>query len=164
MTSNATVITTLICYKLVLLGIGVGGLVVGSELLVEGAVAIARTAGVSEAVIGLTLVAIGTSLPELATSIVAGIRRHPEVALGNVLGSNLFNILAVLSALSITIPFTVAAELIMLDIWVMVGATLLLVPIMATRWSIGRLEGTLFLVLYTGYIAWQFYRMPVGAA
>lgn len=149
---------------LVLVAIGVGGLAVGSELLVGGAVSIARAAGVSEAVIGLTLVAIGTSLPELATSIVAGIRHHSEVALGNVLGSNLFNILAVLSALSITIPFTVAAELIMVDIWVMVGATLLLIPIMATKWRIGRLEGGFFLALYCGYIAWQFYRMPVGVS
>lgn len=149
---------------LVLVGIGVGGLAFGSELLVGGAVSIARAAGVSEAVIGLTLVAIGTSLPELATSIVAGIRRHSEVALGNVLGSNLFNILAVLSALSITIPFTVAAELIALDIWVMVGATLLLIPIMATKWRIGRLEGSFFLALYVGYIAWQFYRMPIGVS
>jgi len=149
---------------LALVGIGVGGLAVGSELLVKGAVSIARAAGVSEAVIGLTLVAIGTSLPELATSIVAGIRHHSEVALGNVLGSNLFNILAVLAALSITIPFTVAAELIMVDIWVMVGATVLLIPIMATKWRIGRFEGGFFLVLYGSYIAWQFYRMPVGAS
>ena len=147
---------------LLLVGGGVIGLVIGSELLVGGAAAIARAAGVSDAVIGLTLVAVGTSLPELATSIVASMRHHSEVALGNVLGSNLFNILGVLAALAITTPFSVAPEMLQVDIWVMAAAALLLVPIMMTGWRVGRLEGTAFLLLYGAYVAWQFYRMPVA--
>lgn len=144
---------------LVMVVIGVGALVLGSELLVDGAVVVARAAGVSEAVIGLTLVAVGTSLPELATAIVAGIRHHSEVAVGNVLGSNLFNILAVLSALTFATPFTVPAQVLMLDLWVMTGATLLLFPVLMTGWRVGRGEGAFFLMLYVGYIAWQFQRM-----
>lgn len=142
-----------------LVAIGVAGLVGGSELLIDGAVFIAVKAGVSEAIIGLTLVAIGTSLPELATAIVAGIRRHSEVALGNVLGSNLFNILGVLAALSLTLPFSVPDELRQVDIWVMAGATLLLIPVLISGYRIGRLEGAFFLLLYVGYIGWQFRRM-----
>ncbi len=140
--------------------IGVGGLVLGSELLVDGAVVIARSAGVSDAVIGLTLVAVGTSLPELATAIVAGMRHHTEVALGNVLGSNLFNILAVLAALTFTLPFEVAPELMRIDIWIMLAVSALLLPLMITDWRIGRIEGAAFLLLYCCYIAWQFNRMP----
>ena len=147
---------------LVFVVIGVATLVLGSELLIRGSVDIARAIGVSEAVIGLTLVAIGTSLPELATAIVAGLRHHTEVALGNVLGSNLFNILAVLSALTFTLPFEVAAEMMAFDIWVMVGVSVLLLPVMLTGWRIGRLEGALFLLLYVGYIGWLFQRMPAA--
>ena len=147
---------------LVFVVIGVATLVLGSELLIRGSVDIARAIGVSEAVIGLTLVAIGTSLPELATAIVAGLRHHTEVALGNVLGSNLFNILAVLPALTFTLPFEVAAEMMAFDIWVMVGVSVLLVPVMLTGWRIGRLEGALFLLLYAGYIGWLFQRIPAA--
>ncbi len=146
---------------LLFLALGVVGMVVGSELLVDGSVTIARSIGVSEAVIGLTLVAVGTSLPELATAIVAGIRRHPEVALGNVLGSNLFNILGVLAVLALTLPFEVPAQLMRVDIWIMAGVSLLLLPVMLTGWRIGRIEGVVFLLLYGGYIAWQFQRMSM---
>ncbi len=145
---------------LLFLAIGVGCLVLGSELLVDGAVVIARSSGVSDAVIGLTLVAVGTSLPELATAIVAGMRHHTEVALGNVLGSNLFNILAVLAALTFALPFEVAPQLMQIDIWIMLAVSALLLPLMISDWRIGRLEGAAFLLLYAGYIAWQFYRMP----
>ncbi len=148
---------------LLFLAIGVGCLVLGSELLVDGAVVIARSAGVSDAVIGLTLVAVGTSLPELATAIVAGMRRHTEVALGNVLGSNLFNILAVLAALTFALPFEVAPELMRIDVWIMLAVSALLLPLMITDWRIGRMEGAAFLLLYAGYIGWQFNRMPAMA-
>lgn len=146
---------------LLLVAVGVVGLGVGSELLIHGALQIARAAMVSEAVIGLTLVAVGTSLPELATSIVASMRRHSEVALGNVVGSNLFNLLAVLGALALATPFQVPHQLLGLDVWVMAGSSLLLVPIMLTSWRIGRVEGSFFLLLYALYIGWQFHRMPV---
>jgi cation:H+ antiporter len=139
-----------------LVAAGAAGLVVGSDQLVAGAVQIARAAGLSETVIGLTLIAIGTSLPELATAIVAARHRHADVALGNALGSNIFNLLLVLGALVLTTPIHLAPEVLRFDIWVMAAATVALVPIMLSGWRIGRLEGTLFLGLYAGYIWIQF--------
>jgi cation:H+ antiporter len=133
--------------------LGVLALVLGSHWLIDGAIAIARAIGISEAVIGLTMVAVGTSLPELATAIVAGLRRHPEIALGNVLGSNLFNLLGVLAAMALVTPFRVSSELLGLHVWVMVGASLILLPVMFTGWRIGRREGAAFLVAYAVYIA-----------
>jgi cation:H+ antiporter len=145
-----------------LLVLGVGALALGSHWLVEGAVAIARFIGVSEAVIGLTMVAVGTSLPELATAIVAGIRRHSEIALGNVLGSNLFNILAILASLALVTPFEVAPQLLRLDVWVMAVTSILLLPVMFTGWRIGRREGAAFLIAYFAYVAVLY--GPVAAA
>ena len=141
---------------------GVGALVGGSHLLIEGAVDIARWVGVTEAVIGLTLVAVGTSLPELATAIVAGMRRHSEIALGNVLGSNLFNLLLVLGVLALIIPFQVAPEMLHFDIWVMLGAVVVLLPVMMTGWRIGRREGAVFLIAYGIYVAMKYEPAVVG--
>lgn len=141
---------------------GVGALVGGSLLLIEGAVDIATRVGVSDAVIGLTLVAVGTSLPELATAIVAGLRHHSEIALGNVLGSNLFNLLLVLGVLGLIIPFQVAPEMLSFDIWVMVGAVVVLLPVMMTGWRIGRREGAVFLLAYGVYVAMKFQPAVVG--
>jgi cation:H+ antiporter len=141
---------------------GVGALVGGSLLLIEGAVDIATRVGVSDAVIGLTLVAVGTSLPELATAIVAGLRHHSEIALGNVLGSNLFNLLLVLGVLGLIIPFQVAPEMLNFDIWVMVGAVVVLLPVMMTGWRIGRREGAVFLLAYGVYVAMKFQPAVVG--
>jgi cation:H+ antiporter len=139
-----------------LIAVGIAGLILGSNLLVDGAVDIARGLGISEAVIGLTLVAFGTSLPELATAIVAGFRGHTEVALGNVLGSNIFNILLIIGALAILTPVAVSPEILGFDIWIMVGVTLLVLPVMITSKRIGRWEGLGFLVLYAGFIFMQF--------
>ena len=141
---------------LVAVAAGAGGLVLGSELLVEGAVTIARAAGISESVIGLTLIALGTSLPELATAITAARHRHADLALGNALGSNIFNILLVLGVLVLIAPVQLAAEVLRFDLWVMVGVTVLLIPVMLSGWRISRLEGGLFLALYAAYIAIQF--------
>ncbi len=140
---------------------GIAGLVTGSKFLVDGSVEIAKAAGVSDAVIGLTLVAVGTSLPELATAVVAGIRRHSEVALGNVLGSNLFNILGIMGVLAITTPFEVGAQMLRFDVWIMAAVMALLLPIMMSSWRIGRLEGLFFLVIYAGYIGLIYFRNPV---
>ena len=137
---------------------GVALLVVGSKLLVEGAVDLARIAGVSEAAIGLTLVAIGTSLPELATAIVASYRRHPEIVLGNVIGSNLFNVMAIIPAMALTAPVVVAVEFIQFDVWVMAGVTVLCLVFMVTDWRFSRREGILFLVCYGAYMALLFAR------
>lgn len=140
---------------LTLMALGLAGLVGGSELLIMGAVDLARAAGVSETVIGITLVAIGTSLPELATAIVAGLRGHTDVALGNVVGSNSFNILLIVGTLAILTPFSVADEVISFDIWAMAAASFALLPIMFLTRRIGRMEGGVFLALYIAFIAYQ---------
>ncbi len=135
---------------------GVIALAAGSELLVRGALQIARAAGVSETVIGLTLVAFGTSLPELATAIVAALRGHTEVALGNVVGSNIFNILLILGSLFVVTPVVVSPEILNFDIWVLAGATLIAVPVMLIGKRIGRIEGAIFVALYAAFIWVQF--------
>lgn len=157
-------LNTSVPLSLALVVAGVGLLVVGSKLLVDGAVDLARAAGVSEAVIGLTLVAVGTSLPELATAVVASFRRHPEVALGNVLGSNLFNIMAIIPALALTTPTAVTPEILDFDIWFMAAVTVIAFLAMTTGWRIGRGEAAVFLVAYAGYIAMLFHngQLPAG--
>lgn len=150
-------------WTLLFVAAGVGLLVVGSKLLVEGAVDLARIAGLSEAVIGLSLVAIGTSLPELATAVVASYRRHPEIVLGNVIGSNLFNLLAIIPAMAITAPIAVGAQFLRFDIWVMAGVTLLCIVFMVTDWRFSRREGAVFLVGYGGYMAFLFAREQAGS-
>ena len=106
-----------------ILTVGLVAIMGGANLLVDGAVVIARSAGVSEAVIGLTLVAIGTSLPELAAGIIAAYRNHTDVALGNVLGSNLFNILSILGTTTLVTPISINPEIID-DLWIMLGVAL----------------------------------------
>lgn len=134
---------------------GLAGLIFGSDLLVQGGIAIARTYGVSEAVIGLTLIAVGTSLPELAASVVAGVRGHGDVAVGNVLGSNLFNMLLVGGLVATVTPLHVEDEIIAFDIWVMLAATVLFLPILLGL-RLGRSIGVGFIILYGVYIAAQF--------
>lgn len=132
------------------------GLVVGSELLIDGAVSIAKAVGVSDAVIGLTLVAFGTSLPELATAVVAALRRHADVAIGNIIGSNIFNVLGILGVLALVTPFQFTQELLVFDIWVMLGATLLLMAVLASGRAIGRGTALVFLAIYGIFIFVQF--------
>lgn len=149
---------------LAMVAAGLIGIVVGAELLVRGAADIARTLGVSDAVIGLTLIAIGTSLPELATVIMASWRNHGDVALGNVLGSNIFNVLAIAGGVSVISPIAVPAEIARFDIWVMLGASLLLLPLMISDHRISRREGLLLLALYAGYLGWQIVHAFAAAA
>lgn len=134
------------------LGVGLAALVVGSRMLVTGAGDIARTFGMPEAVIGLTLVALGTSLPELATSMVAAIRGHADVAVGNVLGSNLFNVLAIVAITALVSPLPVSEAIASFDMWVMLGSSALLVPLLLVRGRVGRPAGGVFLVAYVVYI------------
>ncbi len=136
---------------------GLFGVIYGADLLVEGGVAIARLLGVSEEVIGLTLVAFGTSLPELAASVVAAWHKHTDLALGNVVGSNLFNILGVIGTVSIVSPLPVPDQILSFDMWVMLGATVLLLPFLMTGWRLSRAEAAVFLVGYIAYIAFQFH-------
>lgn len=134
------------------LALGLVGLPLGATLLVDGATQIARAFGVSEAVIGLTLVAAGTSLPELATTVMAAIRRHADVALGNVIGSNLFNLLGIMGVAVLVGPVPVDRGFLTLDLWVMLGATLLLVPFVFLRRDVTRAWGAGLVALYVGYI------------
>jgi cation:H+ antiporter len=127
-------------------------LVIGARLLVEGATFIARGAGVREAVIGLTVVAVGTSLPELATSVLASTRGEGDIAIGNVVGSNLFNILGILGVAALVRPL-VGTGMSVLDLGVMMGATVVLLPLAWTGFRIGRLEGILLLTGYATYLA-----------
>ncbi len=132
---------------------GLAALLAGAELVVRGGVAAARLFGVSEAVIGLTVVALGTSLPELVVSVVAAYRGHPDVALGNVVGSNLFNVLGVIGVVAVITPVTVEARVINFDLWIMIGATLLLLPfMMGGLRQIGRAPALAFLIMYIAYI------------
>ncbi len=129
-------------------------LVLGAHWLVEGAVAFARHFGVSELIIGLTIVAVGTSLPEVATSIVAALRGERDIAVGNVVGSNIFNILAIAGIASMVTPggLAVAPALIHFDIPVMIAVALACLPIFASGHLIARWEGALFLGYYAAYV------------
>ena len=131
---------------------GLVGLFLGGELIVNNAVTLASGLGVSEAVIGLTIVAIGTSLPEIATVVIGSLRGHSEVALGNVLGSNVFNLFAVGGAAALAGPVTVEPQLLAFDIWVMLAATLALVVYVLRRQPIGRKTGA---VLVLGYVLYM---------
>ncbi len=138
------------------LGLVIGGLalvVLGGRLLVEGAVDLARGFGISETVIGLTIVAVGTSTPELATSIVAALRKHADVALGNILGSNIYNILGIGGVTALIAPTAVPPEIIRFDNLVMVGVSILVVAVAATGLRIGRREGALLVSAYAVYVA-----------
>lgn len=139
--------------------VGLAGLTGGATLLVDGAEGIARSAGVPDYIIGLTILAIGTSLPELVASIVAALRGHGDVAIANVLGSNMFNVLGILGATSLVTTLPFAPEIRTIDLWVMAGSTVVLIPILITGWRIVRSEGLLLLAGYAGYIASIAYRL-----
>lgn len=131
--------------------IGLAILVAGSKAFVHGAVDIARSFGVSEAVIGLTIVAAGTSLPELAASLVAAYRKHAEMAIGNIIGSNIFNILGILGLAGLVSPLK-APGIMPLDLWTMLGLAAVMIPILWTGSRIGRLEGLVLIAAYGGYL------------
>lgn len=131
---------------------GMAGLALGADLLVVGSIELARAYGISEALIGLTLIALGTSLPELVTSIIAAVRGHCDVAVGNVIGSNIFNLLGIVGVSSIVGDIPVPKSFLQIDLWVMLGASLLLVPFVRLRSQIGKLAGFVMVALYAGYI------------
>lgn len=132
--------------------LGLIGLPLGADLLVDSATSIARSIGVSETVIGLTLVAVGTSLPELATTVMAAIRKQADVAIGNVIGSNMFNLLGIIGVASLVGPIPVEPSMLRFDMWVMLAASLLLAPFVFKGWYMGRVWGAAFCVLYALYV------------
>lgn len=139
-----------------LVAAGLGGLVLGAQLFVDNAVAIARQLEVSEAIIGLTIVAAGTSLPELATSVVAALRKETDVAVGNIVGSNLFNVLAIGGAAGLVRPIAVG-QINWLDFGFMLGCSVILLPLMRTGFRLSRWEGAVLLACYAVYL---FLRWP----
>lgn len=140
--------------SVLLLAGGIVAVVAGAKLLVTGAISVAEGFGISDAVIGLTVVAVGTSLPELAASVAAAVKRQGDIALGNVIGSNIFNSLGILGATAIIRPIDVPDSILHSDVWIMLGAAVLLVIVAATGRRVGRMEGAVLLALYAGYTGW----------
>ena len=140
-----------------LIAVGLVGLVVGSNWLVDASVAFAKSLGVSDLVIGLTIVSIGTSLPEVATSVVAALKGERDIAVGNVVGSNTFNIFCVLGLSGLfagSSGLPLAPSLLAFDIWVMLAAALACVPVFLTGREIARWEGGVFIAYYVAYVAY----------
>lgn len=132
-----------------------GGLaltILGARALVDAAITVARDFGISEATIGLTIVAVGTSLPELVTSFVAAIRKQGDIAFGNVVGSNIYNILGILGVTGLIAPIPIPGQIAAVDIWVMLGATALMFAVAITGWRITRPEGAGLLAIYVVYV------------
>jgi cation:H+ antiporter len=132
---------------------GLALLVLGGHLLVEGAVGMARTFGMSERVIGLTIVAVGTSLPELATSLIAAVRGHSDIAVGNVLGSNIFNVLLILGASAITGSIDASVSAVALDLGVLGAMTVVAAIVIRTRQRVSRPEAVVLLLGYVAFLS-----------
>ena len=132
--------------------LGLGALVYGADLLVGSASTLARTFGISEAMIGLSIVAVGTSLPELATSLTAALRGQRDIAIGNIIGSNIFNLLFILGLTAVISPIPVAARFLPVDTPVVLLATLFLGALVALKGQINRPTGAIMLLSYLGYI------------
>lgn len=131
---------------------GTFGLYIGSELLVVNAVKISRELGVSERIIGITIVAIGTSLPELITSIIAALSKRTDLALGNILGSNIMNILAIIGITAIIKPISISQEFLDSDYLWMIGITLILYPLIKRKMRLSKVEGAILLISYGTYL------------
>lgn len=142
---------------------GIGVTVYGAGLLVGGAVDLARSMGVSDTVVGLTIVAVGTSMPELVTSVIAALKKEGDVALGNVVGSNLYNLLGILGLTAVVKPIPVPAQLLGVDVWVLAAATALLVLCALRNMRISRGEGLLLVGGYGAYMAWLLWNAGVLA-
>jgi cation:H+ antiporter len=132
---------------------GLGGLISGGHLLVNGAVGVARVAGLSDQVIGLTIVAVGTSLPELATSVIAAIRGHGDIAVGNVVGSNIFNVLLILGTSGLVGSIQAPLASIGVELVALAAMTLIAAVAMTTRRTVGRLEATVMLLGYVAFLS-----------
>lgn len=139
---------------------GLALLIAGSRVLLLGAVALARDLGVSEAVIGLTLVAVGTSLPELAVSLIATIRRQVEMAVGNILGSNLFNLLGILGVSSLLQELPLPHRMLVFDQWVLLACSVAVLIMLWTGRRLSRIEGAIFLLAYLVYLFITFRVFP----
>ena len=135
---------------------GMIGIAIGAKLMVDSGVQIARFIGVSEAIIGLSILAIGTSLPELVTSVVAMLHKESEMSLGNILGSNILNITLVLGCVSIIRPIDVSARLFRIDGWIMLGYAIILFPLLRTQYKLSKKEGGFLLTTYIIYLVYLY--------
>ncbi len=158
--SGETYTPTTLKAEIWLIMTGLVAMIAGSKLLLHGSVAIAKSAGISDEVIGLTLIAAGTSLPELATSIVAALRGQSDIAIGNVVGSNIFNILGILGLAGMILPLDVSQHMVTIDCPYMFVVCLACLPIMRTGFSITRFEGVLLLASYVFY-TWILFQNPL---
>ena len=140
--------------SLLWIALGLGMLILGADWLVRGATTMAQNAGISDAVIGLTLVAVGTSLPELTVSVIAGFKRQGDIALGNVLGSNLFNILGILGISAITQPLIITSDMAHMSIPVMLCVSAVLCALVLFTQRIGRVVASMAILSYCLYAAW----------
>lgn len=139
-------------FSLLWIAVGFLALLFGAQFLVEGSVSVARDFGVSEAFIGLTIVAIGTSLPELATSLIAAFRRQSDIAIGNILGSNIFNVLGILGVTAVISPIPIAARFLTFDLPIMLAVSFVLAGLLLARPQIGRGVGAVMLLSYAIYV------------
>jgi len=136
-------------------GVGIGGVVLGAFWIVEGAVFIAEKVGISQAIIGLTLVAFGTSIPELGATIVAARHDESDITLGNIVGSNIFNVLLILGVALLLVPIDVT-DVIIPSMIIMVGAAAVLIPMMWSNFQLSRREGVILLSFYGAYLVFLF--------
>ncbi|AIF42224.1 MULTISPECIES: calcium/sodium antiporter [Virgibacillus] len=137
--------------------LGIVGIIIGGDMVVSNGTTIAYSLGMSETLVGLTIIAVGTSLPELVTSITAAMKKESEIALGNIVGSNIFNILFVLGASSAITPLPVNNK-VFIDITVMIVLTLLLLLFSRTSYKIGKVEGSVLVIIYVVYLAYIIFR------
>lgn len=142
--------------QLVLIAVGLGMLVLGSNWLVDASIALAQAIGVSDVVIGLTIVAAGTSMPEVATSVMAAVRKERDIAIGNVVGSNIFNILGCLGLAGVvsSTGLPLAAPVLNFDLWVMLAVAFACLPVFITGRTIARWEGAVFVFYYIAYVTY----------
>lgn len=145
-----------IAWAFLLIILGILLLTKGADFLIEGAVQIANHFGVPEKIIGLTLVALGTSLPEMASCLVAAFRKETDIILGNIIGSNIFNILGIIGTTAVVCPFEIHLNNILVDLCVMMFVTLLLFPFLYTGLRLGRKEGGFLLIYYIVYIGYLY--------
>lgn len=138
--------------SIVFLIVGIAGLAQGADWFVEGAVRIAEKLGVSQQLIGVTVVALGTSLPELVTSLMAALRKQSDISIGNLIGSNVFNILGIIGVSAMVLPIRVDLSTFSLDIWAMLLIGLLLFPMMRLGRDLGRWQGLILVASYVGYV------------
>lgn len=131
---------------------GFAALTLGADTMVGGAITLARAWGMSESAIGLSVIAVGTSLPELAASTIAALRRQADLAFGSVIGSNIFNVFGILGTAALVRPMTVPQDIAAFDLAAMLGATLILVLFAVTGWRLNRWEGGVFLAAYATYL------------